>query len=307
MDALRRQSAMVTRMAQRRKACTPGAVPGRTAGAWPTGGRMVRLKPLLQAALGRGCRGWALCGVRGGACRWEAAIMSERHPPRHPEAGHDRTRHPPTHPRPGQFRGRPGAPFRRRMVGPFIFFDRMGPRTSAGAAGGRRPPAPAHRPVDHHHLFDGEITTATASAPAAGAPRRGELDDRRRGITLRALRAPARRRRPMDGIRPGSPCPPSAVRPGFWHYPASPARIRRPAHRAPDLRRLLGLAPPVDSPSSTSTGAWPPAPAARRYPGARCTSPAARSRSPASAWRPGAWRCCRRAMPSPSTPCRTRC
>ena len=41
---------------------------------------------------------------------------------------------------------------RRRMVGPFVFFDHMGPMTFAGASRShcRRPSTSAHRPLDRH-------------------------------------------------------------------------------------------------------------------------------------------------------------
>ena len=45
---------------------------------------------------------------------------------------------------------------RRRMVGPFLFFDHMGPAESA-RPGHRRAAAPAYRSRHRDLLFDGEI------------------------------------------------------------------------------------------------------------------------------------------------------
>ncbi len=81
----------------------------------------------------------------------------------------------------------------RRMVGPFIFFDQMGPAVlrarATGSTCGRirtsgSPPSPISSTA--------RSSTATASARAADPARRGQLDDR--GARHRPLRAHARPR-----------------------------------------------------------------------------------------------------------------
>ena len=107
---------------------------------------------------------------------------------------------------------------RRRMVGPFIFFDHMGPVDFPPGI----PRTVDVRPHPHiglstvTYLFDGEIMHRDSVGVRAGDPaRRGELDDRRpRHHPLRALRgARGRGRARCTASRPGWRCRKSTRRP----------------------------------------------------------------------------------------------
>ncbi|WP_298580059.1 pirin family protein [uncultured Luteimonas sp.] len=115
---------------------------------------------------------------------------------------------------------------RRRMVGPYIFFDRMGPKRIAPGL----PPEADVRPHPHiglstiTYLFDGEIMHRD-SVGSEQAVRPGEVNwmTAGRGIThserFERLRAEGG---PMDGIQAWVALPDSREEtdPGFWHYPA---------------------------------------------------------------------------------------
>jgi redox-sensitive bicupin YhaK (pirin superfamily) len=112
----------------------------------------------------------------------------------------------------------------RRMVGPYIFFDRMGPKDLA-------PGLPREADVRPHphiglstitYLFDGEIMHRD-SLGSAQAIRPGEVNwmTAGRGIThserFEKLRAQGG---PLDGIQAWVALPDGReeVEPGFWHY-----------------------------------------------------------------------------------------
>ena len=100
---------------------------------------------------------------------------------------------------------------RRRMVGPFIFFDQMGPATVAGGRGARRAAASPYRAGDGHLPVRGrDHAPRQPRHRAADPPGRGQLDDRRprhralRTVADTTLRAEARRdmlRHPGSGWR----------------------------------------------------------------------------------------------------------
>lgn len=147
---------------------------------------------------------------------------------------------------------------RRRMVGPFIFFDRMGPKDIP-----RGLPREADvRPHPHiglstiTYLFDGEITHRD-SVGSEQPVRPGEVNwmTAGRGIThserFERLRDEGG---PMDGIQAwvALPAEREECDPGFWHYPADALPEFGEAGATGRLisGRLLGLASPVpvDSP-----------------------------------------------------------
>ena len=129
---------------------------------------------------------------------------------------------------------------KRRMVGPFIFFDHMGPADFAAGF----PRSVDVRPHPHiglstvTYLFDGEITHRDSVGVDPGdPPGRGQLDDRRpRHHPFRALRDPARRGRP-DARHPG---------------------LGRPAHRAGgDRPQLRQPRPPTTCPPTRAAASGP--------------------------------------------------
>ncbi|TWG86203.1 hypothetical protein L599_000800000830 [Luteimonas sp. J16] len=147
---------------------------------------------------------------------------------------------------------------RRRMVGPYIFFDRMGPKDIA-------PGLPREADVRPHphiglstvtYLFEGEITHRD-SVGSEQPVRPGEVNwmTAGRGIThserFERLRAEGG---PMDGIQAwvALPTEREEIDPGFWHYPADalPEFTEAGATGRLIAGRLLGLASPVpiDSP-----------------------------------------------------------
>jgi redox-sensitive bicupin YhaK (pirin superfamily) len=114
----------------------------------------------------------------------------------------------------------------RRMVGPYIFFDRMGPKQIA-------PGLPREADVRPHphiglstitYLFDGEIMHRD-SLGSEQAVRPGEVNwmTAGRGIThserFEKLRAQGG---PLDGIQAWVALPDGReeMEPGFWHYPS---------------------------------------------------------------------------------------
>ena len=116
---------------------------------------------------------------------------------------------------------------RRRMVGPYIFFDRMGPKQI-------EPGLPLDADVRPHphiglstitYLFDGEIMHRD-SVGSAQPVRPGEVNwmTAGRGIThserFERLRDEGG---PMDGIQAWVALPDEReeMAPGFWHYDAS--------------------------------------------------------------------------------------
>ena len=115
---------------------------------------------------------------------------------------------------------------RRRMVGPYIFFDRMGPKQlDAGL------PAEADvRPHPHiglstiTYLFEGEITHRD-SVGSEQPVRPGEVNwmTAGRGITHSERFERLRREGgPLDGTQAwvALPAEREEANPGFWHYPA---------------------------------------------------------------------------------------
>ena len=164
----------------------------------------------------------------------------------------------------------------RRMVGPFIFFDHMGPaefsgRGKASTCGRIRTSGSPPSPI----CSRARSCTATASASRAADPaRRRQLDDR--GPRHRALGAHARRSvrataRACTASRPGWRCraTPRRPTPSFVHHPADDAaggraaRARGARDRRPALRRALA-GPTCTRRCSTSTRAR------RRARGCRC-------------------------------------
>ena len=147
---------------------------------------------------------------------------------------------------------------RRRMVGPYIFFDRMGPKLIEAGL----PPEADVRPHPHiglstiTYLFDGEIMHRD-SVGSEQPVRPGEVNwmTAGRGIThserFERLREEGG---PMDGLQAwvALPAEREETDPGFWHYPADAL----PEFRDGDVTgrliagRLAGLESPVrvDSP-----------------------------------------------------------
>ena len=142
---------------------------------------------------------------------------------------------------------------KRRMVGPFIFFDQMGPVRMAPGRRARRAPAPAHQPGDGHVSLRGRDPAPRQPRHGADDPtRRAQLDDRR--PRHRALRALAERgaRDGCDrctGSSSGSRLPRAheEVAPSFQHHAAGdlPALEREGAR----LRVIAGSAYGATSPA----------------------------------------------------------
>lgn len=148
--------------------------------------------------------------------------------------------------------------FQRRMVGPYIFFDRMGPKELAP---GLAPEADI-RPHPHiglstiSYLFDGEITHRD-SLGFEQPIRPGEVNwmTAGRGIThserFERLRAQGGR---FDGVQAWVALPQEREdrEPGFWHYrsDALPEFHEDGAHGRLIAGRLAGIESPVaiDSP-----------------------------------------------------------
>ena len=147
---------------------------------------------------------------------------------------------------------------RRRMVGPYIFFDRMGPKDMA-------PGFPREADVRPHphiglstitYLFDGEIMHRD-SVGSEQPVRPGEVNwmTAGRGIThserFERLRDEGG---PMDGIQAWVALPEAReeMDPGFWHYPAQalPEFADRGMRGRLIAGRLAGVESPVrvDSP-----------------------------------------------------------
>ncbi len=116
----------------------------------------------------------------------------------------------------------------RRMVGPFVFFDHMGPVDFPRwhPAHGRRAPASAHRPGHRHLPLRRRDHAPRQPRLAAGdPPRRGQLDDRRaRHHPLGALRAcPPARAASCTASRHGWRCLLNRKKtaPAFYHHDAA--------------------------------------------------------------------------------------
>ena len=147
---------------------------------------------------------------------------------------------------------------RRRMVGPYIFFDRMGPKLIEAGL----PPEADVRPHPHiglstiTYLFDGEIMHRD-SVGSEQPVRPGEVNwmTAGRGIThserFERLREEGG---PMDGLQAwvALPAEREETDPGFWHYPADALPEFRDGAGTGRLiaGRLAGLESPVrvDSP-----------------------------------------------------------
>ncbi|MEN1960563.1 pirin family protein [Luteimonas sp. MJ246] len=115
---------------------------------------------------------------------------------------------------------------RRRMVGPYIFFDRMGPKDLAPGL----PPEADVRPHPHiglstiTYLFNGEIMHRDSVGSEQGI-RPGEVNwmTAGRGITHSERFERLRREGgPIDGIQAWVALPDAReeMDPGFWHYPS---------------------------------------------------------------------------------------
>src|SRR5690606_2888011 len=115
----------------------------------------------------------------------------------------------------------------RRMVGPYVFFDRMGPKDLAPGL----PPEADVRPHPHiglstiTYLFDGEIMHRDSVGSGQGI-RPGEVNwmTAGRGITHSERFERLRREGgPLDGIQAWVALPDGReeMDPGFWHYPAA--------------------------------------------------------------------------------------
>jgi len=115
----------------------------------------------------------------------------------------------------------------RRMVGPYVFFDRMGPKDLAPGL----PPEADVRPHPHiglstiTYLFDGEIMHRDSVGSGQGI-RPGEVNwmTAGRGITHSERFERLRREGgPLDGIQAWVALPDGREKmdPGFWHYPAA--------------------------------------------------------------------------------------
>ena len=122
---------------------------------------------------------------------------------------------------------------KRRMVGPFVFFDHMGPVQTRceSAAARRRAAASAHRPVDDHVSVRGRDRASGQPRLSPGdSSRRGELDDcGPRHLALRALRDDARARRVL-ARHPGVDCAAGERRRDrteFVHYDAEALPLER--------------------------------------------------------------------------------
>ena len=186
---------------------------------------------------------------------------------------------------------------RRQMVGPFIFFDQMGPAEFLLGAGHRRAPAPAHRARDR------DLPARRRDHPprqprhaAADPPGRGQLDDRgprhrpfrAHGAEARAAGAPS-----CSASRPGSPCPSRTRRPqpAFAHHGTADLPLIEDGGTTVRLilGRLYGRTSPVRTFSemfyadASARGRRPAAARRRATRSARSTSSPARSRSPATA------------------------
>ena len=147
---------------------------------------------------------------------------------------------------------------RRRMVGPYIFFDRMGPKDLAPGL-----PADADlRPHPHiglstiTYLFDGEIMHRD-SVGSEQPVRPGEVNwmTAGRGITHSERFERLRREGgPLDGIQAWVALPDEReeMDPGFWHYPSEVLPVFEDGGAVGRLiaGRLAGLESPVriDSP-----------------------------------------------------------
>ena len=146
----------------------------------------------------------------------------------------------------------------RRMVGPYIFFDRMGPKDLA-------PGLPADADVRPHphiglstitYLFDGEIMHRDSVA-SEQAVRPGEVNwmTSGRGITHSERFERLRREGgPLDGIQAWVALPEEREEtdPGFWHYSSEALPVFEGEGLSGRLiaGRLAGVASPVrvDSP-----------------------------------------------------------
>ncbi|HEX7768490.1 MAG TPA: pirin family protein [Dokdonella sp.] len=147
---------------------------------------------------------------------------------------------------------------KRRMVGPYIFFDRMGPKDLA-------PGLPREADVRPHphiglstitYLFDGEIMHRD-SLGSEQAIRPGEVNwmTAGRGITHSERFERLRREGgPLDGIQAWVALPDGREEadPGFWHYPSEALPVFEDNGVKGRLiaGRLAGIASPVtiDSP-----------------------------------------------------------
>ena len=225
----------------------------------------------------------------------------------------------------------------KQMVGPFIFFDQMGPAEFLIGNGIDVRPHPHIGLATVTYLFEGEVLHRDSlGTAAADPPRRGQPDDggpRHRAFRARDQRGQRRHRRPRPGARrrarrrdrPSSAC--SASRPGR----RCPRRTRRQApafahHGSDELPRIAGEGKRVRLVMGSAYGARSPVelPARERCSPRRCwrrarccrsiptttsapsMSPRARSTSPATgSARAGCW-CSSRATASRSWPSRSR-
>ncbi len=148
---------------------------------------------------------------------------------------------------------------RRRMVGPYIFFDRMGPKQIEA---GQLPREADVRPHPHiglstiTYLFDGEIMHRDSVASEQPI-RPGEVNwmTAGRGITHSERFEELRRHGgPLDGIQAWVALPDEReeIEPGFWHYPSAALPVFEADGVAGRLiaGRLAGVESPVavDSP-----------------------------------------------------------
>ena len=156
-------------------------------------------------------------------------------------------------------------PFRkRRMVGPFIFFDRMGPHDMV-------PPIPRTtdvRPHPAHRAVDGHLSVQRANDPSrqhrrrAGDPaRRTQLDDcRRRHLPFRTLRRHARRTAgTWTASRHGLPCRRRTRRTGFLRPLSTPASLPGLQDDGVQARLIAGSAYGLTSPAVDPFAALLPA------------------------------------------------
>ena len=125
----------------------------------------------------------------------------------------------------------------RTMVGPFLFFDQMGPAHLPAGRGHRRPPASAHQPGDRHlSVRRRDRPPRFARHAPADRAGRGQSDDRgprhRPFRTLARRRARARARR-CRASRPGWRCPRRSeeIDPAFEHVAAGRAADDRGGRR----------------------------------------------------------------------------
>jgi redox-sensitive bicupin YhaK (pirin superfamily) len=152
----------------------------------------------------------------------------------------------------------------RRMVGPYIFFDRMGPKNLA-------PGLPREADVRPHphiglstitYLFDGEIMHRD-SLGSEQAVRPGEVNwmTAGRGIThserFEKLRVQGG---PLDGIQAWVALPDGReeMEPGFWHYPSEALPVFDGDGVVGRLiaGRLAGVQSPVQVDSPQFYGHW---------------------------------------------------